>query len=155
MSVGKKRTERTGYTKSDSAVRCRRCSVGVDETGQNLGAPIARQDITCQIEPGKSVLAATVGRCTKEINEYQNGVLISDCNQLYNFKMEPDGIRLNLNKRNILNCLRHSGGNHFDISELRAGQVKVVECPVLSKSANTVEYNPNQYSEQDLTDVPF
>lgn len=148
-----------GYSAPDNVARCIKCSVGVSNDGRNIGAPIARRDISCQMAPGRSVLVATIGQCTKEMNEFRNGVLLPDCNALYNFKMEPDGLRLGLSKRNVLNCIRHSNGNNFELKELQCGQCVFVDSPETVKPDITVKtekpYDPNQYTEQAIDDVPF
>ena len=145
---------KTGYTKTDNTVRCRRCSVGVGEGGENIGAPVGRQGVTCQVEPGRAVLVATLGRCTKEINEYRNGVLIPDCNAIYNFKMEPEGVRFGLEKRKVLNCVRHSQGNYFELSELEAGKIDTVACPMFPKGAVDADYVPGKFTES-ATELMF
>ena len=144
---------KTGYTKPDNTVRCRFCSVGVDESGQTIGGLIASQRVTCQMEPGRSIHVATIQRCINDEHWRPDGSKAPACNRIAKIEMEFDGRRLNLSEDNIRACCQQSQGNQFDLTELETGKINIVECPMFPKHIHTPapDYDPNKYTEQEVS----
>lgn len=138
-----------GFTKKDHAIRCGFCSTGKNESGVNIGGLIASQRVSCQIEPGKSVLVATIGRCINDGQWLPDGTKSNPCGRIFEVKMEFDGRRLNLSEDNIRACCQQSQGNLFELSELEAGQINIVDCPIFPKRAEAPTYDPNKFTEAE------
>ena len=145
--------KKQGYTKSDNAIRCGFCSVGVNESGVNIGGLIASHRVTCQIAPGKSVLVATVGRCINDGQWQPDGKKSDPCGRIFEIKMEFDGRRLNLSEDNIRACCQQSQGNLFDLTELETGKINIVDCPMFPKHGHipVTNYNPDKYTEAEVS----
>jgi len=154
MAQSGEQIKKTGYTKSDNAIRCPSCSVGVNESGQNVGGLIASQRVICQIEPGKSVLIATIGRCINDGQWLPNGKKSDGCNQITEIKVEFDGRRLNISEDNIRACCQRSQGNLFTLVELESGQVGVKDDHTVKPRVEK-PYDPDRFHEQNIDEVPF
>ena len=154
MSI-KRRKANNGYTKPDYIVRCKFCSMGVDETGQNIGGLIASQHITCQVESGRSAHIATIQRCINNEHWRPDGSKTTACNRIAGIKIEPNGRRLNLSKEHILNCCRQSQGNHFTLNELQSGKITIIDIPKKLQTFTHPDYDPNKFTEAVIEDVQF
>lgn len=108
---------------TDFTVRCIKCSYGVTETGQNIGAPLAAFTVSCQLKDGESVAVAEYARCINMGGFAPDGSMRRPCEQIYNLTILPIAGQYGITKAGVLKCIRNSRGNLFTLAELKDGEL--------------------------------
>ena len=108
---------------TDFTVRCIKCSIGVDQTGGNVGAPLAAFTVSCQITNTESIAVAEYARCINVGGFHNDGTLRRPCEQIYSLKLLPSAHQYGITKAGVLKCIRNSRGNLFTLNELKDGEL--------------------------------
>jgi hypothetical protein len=143
--------KKAGYTCDDFAVRCKYCSIGTDQYGGNIGAPLAAYTVSCQLESG-SIAVAEFARCINMGGFRDDESKREPCENIYNLKLLPIAFEYGLKKENILRCLKHSRGNFFTLKELQAGGISVLLIP---KEITAPPPDFNESAEAYSENIPF